>query len=148
MLFATGQRGVATAQAQGGKTVVGVWRITEVIPADGGKHNTAPQPGIIIFTKGYYSFNVVRTDAPRPELPGTGATDKQLAEAFGPFDAVAGSYEAVGPQLRYQRIAAKNPNAMRPGTRSTATFRFEGSDTMFLNEDRPNSPMWRLSRLE
>ena len=146
--FGIAQRDAVTAQAPAANALMGVWRISEVVTADANKHNTAPQPGIIIFTRGYYSFNVVRTDVPRPELPASGATDKQLAEAFGPFDAVAGSYTEAGNQLRYERIAAKNPNAMRPGTRSTATFRFESPDTMSMTEDRPNSATWKLSRLE
>jgi len=137
-----------TAQTATAGFVVGVWRISEVMSPDKSTRNTAPQPGIIIFTRGYYSFNVVRSESPRPELPATGATDKQLADAFGPFDAVAGSYQVNGNQLKYARIAAKNPNGMRPGTTSTASFTRLADDTMLLMEDRPQSSTWKLSRIE
>src|SRR5215467_2745870 len=69
--------------------IIGVWRVSE-ITGPNHKTLTTPQPGIVIFTPRYYSLNLVTSDGPRPELPPRDkATDKQIAEAFGPFAANA-----------------------------------------------------------
>jgi len=137
-------------RAQGNAAaLVGVWRIAETITTGpDGKRNPSPQPGLLIFTKRHYSVTFVTSDSPRPELPATGATDRQRSEAFGAFDSVAGTYEVKGDQILFTRIVAKNPNAMRPGASATDTLRFEGPDTLWLTEPREYPRMWKLTRLE
>jgi hypothetical protein len=147
------QRGTASSP------IVGVWRVTErTTTGPNGKKNASPQPGVRIFTAHYYSTNVVTTDAPRPELADN-ATDKQVADAFGPFTANAGAYEIKGNEILIKTIVAKLPAAMRPGSGETLTFRMEGKDTLWLTQkpgaaalgaDRPveNPTTWKLTRLE
>ena len=103
--------------AQGGSSnsaVIGVWRVSEVTTTGpNGRKNTNPQPGVRIFTQRYYGIDEVTSNAPRPELPPPPkATDKQVAEAFGPFIGQAGTYEIKGNELTTKRIAAKNPGTM------------------------------------
>src|SRR5262249_42787916 len=112
------------------------------------KRNTNPEPGVLIFTQHFYSLNAVTSEGPRPELPQTGASDKQRADAFAAFDAVSGSYEIKGNQIIFHRIAAKNPAAMRPGNSATDTFRLEGNDTLWMTEARNPPVTWKLTRLE
>ena len=142
--------------AQRGRVVaplVGVWRQSELTTTglDGRTRvNPHPEPGLLIFTARYYSFNAVTSDGPRPALPVplTAATDKQLADAFGPFHAVVGTYEIEGNRIMLTRIAAKNPNSMRTGNSEFDTFRLEGTDTLWLTEQRQNPVTWRLTRVE
>jgi len=136
--------------------VVGVWRITEyTTTGPNGRKNTSPQPGLRIFTQRYYSTNFVTSDAARPEVPTVNQpTDKQLADAFRPFQAIAGSYEIRGDEIITKTTVAKNPGTMRPGAAITLTFRMEGRDTLWLttksNEDGPvaNPMTFKLTRLE
>jgi hypothetical protein len=145
---------VGFAQSASTPDIVGVWRISEVTEPDGRK-GTDPQPSLGIFTPRYYSQNAVTSEAPRPELPPADKqTDKQLADAFGPFRGQAGTYEIKGNEITYRTIVAKNPSAMRPGNFVTDTFRMEGKDMLFLTRKatdagparRPTT--WKLTRLE
>ena len=136
--------------------VIGVLRVAEeTTTGPNGRKNTNPQPSVRIFTQRYYSIDEVTSDAPRPELPPQGkATDKQVAEAFGPFTGQAGTYEIKGNELTTKRIAAKNPGTMRSGTFTTVTFRMEGKDTLWTttkaDQDGPikNPTTTKLTRLE
>jgi hypothetical protein len=144
------QRGSSNA------AVIGVWRVSEVTTTGpNGRKTTNPQPGVRIFTQRYYSIDEVTSDAPRPELPPQGkATDKQVADAFGPFTGQAGTYEIKGNELTTKRIAAKNPGTMKAGTFTTVTFRMEGKDTLWLtaktdqNGPIANPTTTKLTRLE
>ena len=136
--------------------VIGVWRVSEItfIGPDT-RTVTKPEPGIVIVTPHYYSRNLVISDAPRPELPPPDKrTDKQIADAFGPFIANAGTYEIRGNEFTTRRIAAKNPAEMRAGNFLTFTFRLEGRDTLWLtsktDEHGPltNPTAVKLTRLE
>src|SRR5262245_3674876 len=131
LAFGAALDAVGQGNAAPSPSIVGVWRLAEVITeGPNEKRNTNPQPGVLIFTQHFYSANVVTSEAPRPELPATGATDEQRADAFGAFDAVTGGYEIMGSQIVFTRIASKNPNAMRPGSKAMNTFRLEG-DTLW-----------------
>jgi hypothetical protein len=142
---------VASAQPRNAVSpIIGVWRLTELTTTGpSGKTNPNPQPGLLIFTGRYYSFNAVTSDAPRPELPipATSATDKQKADAFGPFHAVAGTYEIKGNELRFSRVVAKAPTSMLPGNSEIDAFRMEG-DTLWMTESRQNPVTWKLKRVE
>jgi hypothetical protein len=142
------QRGSAAA------TVVGVWRVSEVTyTGPAARTVTNPQPAIRIFTKRHYSVSSVNSDQPRPDVPATGATDKQIAEAYTAFSGQSGTYEIKGNELTTRPIAAKAPSQMRAGVFTTYTIRLEG-DTLWLvskaNQDGPvaNPTTTRLTRVE
>jgi hypothetical protein len=148
------------ASAQGGvsnSAVVGVWRVSEVTTTGpNGRKITNPQPSVRIFTERYFSVTDVTSDTPRAELPlpAEKRTDKQIADAYGPFSANAGTYEIKGNEITFKRIAAKNPAVMRSGNFATSTFRLEGKDTLWLtgnaNDAGPvaNPQTVKLTRLE
>jgi hypothetical protein len=56
--------------------------------------------------------------------------------------------------MTYRRIAAKNPNNLRPGAFTAVTFRFEGNDTLWITgKANQNGPIadpttLKLTRLE
>lgn len=147
---------VARAQQRSSPSLVGVWKVAEVTTTGpNGRKVTNPQPGVRIYTPRYFSVTDVTSDRPRPELPPPGkASDKQLADAFGPFAARAGTYEVKGNEILYHIIAAKAPNLMKPGIVLTSTFKFEGNDTVVIvQKTDQNGPVanpltTKLTRLE
>ena len=156
MILVIGQGTSSAKRTRGSSSpVVGVWHIAERATAGSdSEKNTNPQPGVRIFTQRYYSFTEVTADAPRPDFPAQGSTDKQRADAWGPFTGQAGTYEIKGNELTTKRIAAKNPSVMKAGSFTTYTFRMEGNDTLWLTEKTSESgpvqtPLTiKLTRLE
>ena len=144
------------AQGAGANTpVTGAWRVAEVTrTGPNAGTNKSPQPGLVIFTARHYSIDMVTSDSARPELPAQGQTDKQVAEAFGPFTANAGTYAAKGNELTLSIMAAKNPATMRSGSFQVFTFRMEGKDTLWLtqkatsNGPAANPTTLKLTRVE
>jgi Lipocalin-like domain len=115
--------------------VIGVWRISETtFTRPNARTVTNPQPSVVIFTRRYYSTDRVTSDAPRPELPAQGATDKQIADVYRPFVGNAGTYEIKGNEITLKRIVSKNPKVMRDGNLEVNTFKMEGKDTLWLTE--------------
>ena len=63
------------AWAQGGNSVEGVWQLMEIRRTGPNARTTSPaQPGLLIFTDGYYSLTAVTSDDPRVEPDGFPAT--------------------------------------------------------------------------
>jgi hypothetical protein len=147
----------ALLYAQGGSnsSVVGAWKVAErSYEGANPRKITNPQPGVWLFTRRHYSFTDDTSDNGRPTFPAEGATAQQRADVFGPFTAQAGTYEINGSEITFKRIAAKNPNNLRPGRFTTWTFRLEGSNTLWAtqkaNQDGPlaNQMTLKLTRLE
>jgi hypothetical protein len=76
--------------------------------ANSGRHTSDVQPGLIIFTKRYYSTVFVRGFAPRPQLSDS-AKDDELGRVFSPFTANAGTYQRTDSSITFTPIVAKNP---------------------------------------
>ena len=135
----------AAGFAQAKISVEGVWRIAEVVtpggnPRAGGVTITTnnPQPGLIIFTQGYYSEVSIQGGQPRPPVPpakdAQNPTDGEKIALYGqwrPFTANAGTYEIKGSMLIRRVIVAKNVDVM---TREAAILEIkeEGADTLWL----------------
>jgi hypothetical protein len=143
-----------TARQQSPSSIVGVWRVTEVaFTGPNARKVTNPQPGLRIFTQRYYSRSEVTSDKPRTELPQGQASDKQLADAFGPFTGQAGTYEIRGNEITTRPIAAKNPGVMRAGNFDTAIFVVDGKTLTITTKANAAGPVanpstWRLTRVE
>lgn len=125
----------SAAFAQSRSPVEGVWRLTEW--TEFGETNTNPQPGLIIFTSGYYSVAILM--APRPDsMPpeaGRDPTDAEKIEYFELwkwFVGISGSYEVEGSTIVMRPIVGKNPWDMTRHTPYHPEFRLEGSDTLWL----------------
>src|SRR5215831_10089925 len=114
--------------------VIGVWQVAEVTTTGPNARTVAkPQPGLFIFTAGHYAQERVTADAPRAELPPADQrTDKQTADAFGPFAANAGTYDVKDNEITIKRMVAKDPTAMKAGNLQVLTFRLDGRDALWL----------------
>ena len=146
---------IGAQAAAANSPVVGVWRVAEIaVTGPNASTIKTPQPGLVIFTQRHYSIDMVTSDAPRPELPAQGPTDKQIADAFGPFTGNAGTYAIKGTELTRTPVAAKSPNAMSSGVFQVDTIKMEGKDTLWLtpkaNRAGPvaNPTTLKLTRVE
>jgi hypothetical protein len=153
----------SVAQSQAKTQVEGVWKIAEVLmpsknPAEKGTTITNPQPGLIIFTKGYYSLLVVRGREPRaafaPAKDPEHLTDAEKIaryEQWSPFTANTGTYEVKGSMLQLHPIVAKNVEVMTSGTPITWELKVEAPNSLWLipPADRATTdPRLKFTRLE
>jgi hypothetical protein len=153
------------AFAQTKNKLEGVWKIVEVIlpvanPAgkDSTRRVSNPQPGLIIFTRGYYSVAVVRGAQPRaavaPPKDSLNLTDDEKIARYtewNTFVANSGTYEIKGSTLIRHPIVAKNVSVMTNNTPNISEFKLEGDNTLWLNPtpDRlTTDPRIKLTRLE
>jgi len=83
------------ARAQMTGPLVGTWRVSVIAPPNQPRI-TSPQPGLYIFTAGYYS--IVRINS-----------DKTSANA-DLVTAHSGTYTVVGNRLRLRPLTSKNPS--------------------------------------
>jgi hypothetical protein len=148
LLFASG------GFAQTKSPVEGVWKVTEWI--ESGKTNTNPQPGLIIFTRGYYSVAILmgapRTDS-IPNNMGREVSDAEkigLYEQWKWFSGSSGTYEVKGSTIVMRPIVAKTTWDMNRPTPHEPEFKLEGSNTLWLIpiEARKVGLRMKLTRLE
>jgi hypothetical protein len=143
----------------------GAWKIVEVTIPAGSPTNVAmkdttisnPQPGLIIFTKGYYSVMAVRTSSPRTaaERPKdvNNLTDAEKIARFAewsPLLANSGTYEIKGSTLIRHPIVAKSAEVMNSQNPLTNEFKIDGN-TLFLNptpDHATTEPRAKLKRVE
>jgi len=139
--------------AQTKSPVEGVWKVTEWI--ESGKTNTNPQPGLVIFTRGYYSVAMLM--APRvasmPSERGRELTDAEKIELFEQwkwFVGISGSYEVKGSTIVMRPLVAKTTWDMNRQTPREHEFKLEGPNTLWLIPDGAKKVGLRikLTRLE
>ena len=152
----------SAVQSQSKSQVEGVWKIAEVQvpsknPAEKGTTITDPQPGLLIFTKGYYSLLLVRGSQPRaafaPAKDPEKLTDAEKIaryEQWGPFTANSGTYEVKGSMLQFRPIVAKSVEVMTSGTPITWELKVEAPNTLWLipTGDRANEPRVKFAKVE
>lgn len=127
------------------KTVLeGVWKVAEVVvppssPTEKGTTITTPQPGLLIFTKGYYSGMAVTAGQPRPTFePAKDPQNLTDAEKIARYDqwrqflANAGKYEVKGSTLLLHAMVAKNVSVMTSTTPTTWEFKMDGTNALWL----------------
>jgi Lipocalin-like domain len=118
----------------------GVWKVAEIQPPAGNTTaapNTSPQPGLLIFTKGYYSGMSVRSNQPRnaaaPAKDPNNLTDAEKIaryEQWAQFIANAGTYELKGSTLTMHAMVAKSPDVMN--TDIVWEVKAEGANAFWL----------------
>jgi Lipocalin-like domain len=153
--------GTPAVQDQKKSQLEGVWKVAEVMPPASNANEKAtpitnPQPGLIIFTKGYYSGMAVTANQPRTAAaaakdPSNLTDAEKIAqyEQWRPFIANAGTYEVKGSTLTLHAMVAKDPDAMNNAI--TWEFKLEGANTFWLipTADRATtSPRVKFTRLE
>ena len=115
-----------------GQSLVGVWKPVEDIDfrgPDRGIHTADIQPGLLVFTKQYYSAVYVLGYSPRPRLSDN-PTDEERGRVFQPFVATAGTYAWSDSTITFRASVSKNPAGM-DGTARTLQARLQ-ADSLWL----------------
>jgi len=99
------------------KSLEGVWKVTKVVQA--GVANNDPQPGLLIFSRGYYSTTRVTASGPRKQAPDpkdpknlTDAEKIARYEEWAGYGASAGTYEVKGNTIINHNMVAKMVRGM------------------------------------
>jgi hypothetical protein len=151
---------VSVAFAQTKTPVEGVWKVAEVqMTGANAAPISDPQPGLYIFTRGYYSVALVNGTQERPAIPPpkdpprlTDAEKITRYEHWSSFSANSGTYEIKGSMLIRRPIVAKNlVNVTNPPIMQE--FKLDGSNTLWLIErsapgQPPRETRARLIRVE
>jgi len=124
------------------KSLEGVWKVTKVV--QGGVVNANPQPGLLIFTRGYYSTTRVtagepRTQAPVPKDPAHPTDSEKIAfyTEWAGYAASAGTYEVKGNTIINHTMLAKMVGGMAL-TEEAVIEKFDGNS--FVARPKPGSP--------
>ena len=155
--------GNSAVQDQKKTQLEGVWKVGEVVapasnPNEKGTSMTSPQPGLIIFTKGYYSGMAVTANQARAAFaqakePSNLTDAEKIAryEHWRQFIANAGTYELKGSSLTLNAMVAKNQERMSTAAAVTYEIKLEGSNAFWLiptGERATTDPQIKFTRLE
>ncbi len=98
------------------QSIEGVWRLVER-EVQGGPNariesGSLIQPGLLIYTEGYFAYLIDNSTEPRPVIEQ--ATNAQIVASINPLAFAAGTYQLDGSTLRYDRMTNINPNGVLP----------------------------------
>lgn len=100
------------AQDQSPNSIQGVWKIVEIRLEVSGKEyiNPEPQPGLMIFTRDYYSMVWMPLDKVQPDNASIWhPTDAEKIQQFNSIVVNSGSYTLSDSELTTFPIVAKTP---------------------------------------
>ncbi len=124
------------------KSLEGVWKVSKVVTA--GVVNSNPQPGLLIFTRGYYSATRVTASEARRQSPAptdqahlTDAEKIAFYNEWAGYAASAGTYEVRGNTLINHNILAKMVRGMTL-TEEATILNFDGNS--FVAGPKPGNP--------
>ena len=134
------------AQQSAASPIDGAWKITEVVTTgENAATNASPQPSLIIFARGHYSWLQIGSATPRKQraaaaTPGKLTDAEKIAafEEWNPFTANSGTYEVKGNTLTRRRLVAKNEFAMGAAPPVIEQYKLEG-DTLWITSEPPNA---------
>jgi len=128
-----------------GNPLVGAWRVTETVDANGSAI-TNPQPGLYIFAKQHYSFTRIQGTKPLPNYPSNDkATEADKAAVFNALYLNTGTYTVTGKMLATKAMVAKSAFAIG-GAGNQYDFNVTGN-TLVLTQ-KPAGAVIKLVRLE
>jgi hypothetical protein len=135
---------LASAQGPSAHPIDGVWKIAEVVTTGANAGTvTSPQPGLVIFARGHYSWVSVNGTTPRTPSPAAkdaaNLTEAEKAARYAewqPFTANSGTFETKGNVLTRRLIVAKNVGAMNAKNPTVQEFKLEGA-TLWLVQKSP-----------
>jgi hypothetical protein len=129
-----------TFAKQATSPIDGVWKIAERTETGANaSSNTSPQPSLLIFARGHYSWLSINGTVPRTQspAPATGKmTDADRVARFQEWDPVsanAGTFEVKGSSLTTRPMVAKNVSVMSSNNPITREFKLDG-DTLLLTQ--------------
>jgi len=126
------------------QSLEGVWKVTKVVQA--GVVNANPQPGLLIFTRGYYSTTRVtaaeaRKQSPVPKNPAHLTDAEKIAyyNEWAGYAASAGTYEVKANTIINHNILAKMVGGMTI-TEEAVILNFDGNSFVATPKSgNPNS---------
>jgi len=129
-------------------SVEGVWRITEIVTTGANAAtNASPQPSLVIFTRGHYSYVNVNGTQPRPTYapakdPAKLTDAEKIArfEQWNRFAANSGTYQINGTTLSRRPIVAKNVTVMTTNPPFVAEFTLEGDTLVLITKSAAEQP--------
>ncbi len=128
VLVTTASCGQAPAPAEPSAPVnplYGVWSMTAMTPGGGGATIDPSQPGLFIFTEGYYSAVYSLGADPRPlSAAGFDPTSEEKVAQYDTIIVNTGTYEASGSTITFRPMVAKSPEFI--GGHSTMDFQING----------------------
>ncbi len=126
----------------------GVWKIAEVVTTGANAATVAsPQPSLLIFARGHYSWlsvggSTARTQSPAPKDPAK-LTDAEMAARYAewnPFTANSGTFETKGSTLSRRPLVAKNVGAMTAKNPQVHDFKIEGNTLWLVQKSAAGQP--------
>lgn len=142
-LVAYSQQSAFAQQGLTAQYFEGVWKITKVVTPEA-VADINPQPGLAIFSGGYFSVtrvtsSVAREPSPPPKNPAQLTDAEKIArhDEWAPFGGAAGTYEIKGDTLVTHNIVAKAARGMT--LTEQATIQRIDSDT-FVATPPPGEP--------
>ena len=127
-------------------SVVGAWKVVSATVLGGpqaGAEFELSQPSLAVFTERHFATVLVSGMQPRVTLPDE-PTNEQLLAAWRPVQAMAGTYEIVGGELRTRLIVSKSPNETAEGTEETSTLELDGDALYRTFMDEQGDPALRV----
>lgn len=150
---------VAAAQTNTASPIDGVWKITEEVTTGANAATVAsPQPSLIIFARGHYSWisvngTTARTQSAAAKDPQhlTAAEKAARYDEWAPLTANSGTFETKGNTVTRHRQVAKNVGVMNSKTATVQEFKLEGN-TLWLVQKFAGPPAsetrTRLTRVQ
>lgn len=128
-------------------SVEGIWKIAESVTTGANATTIAsPQPSLLIFGRGHYSWVSLSGTAPRAAVadakdPAKLTDAEKIArfEQWNPLTAQAGTYEIKGTMMTRRPIVAKNVSVMT-GPAIVSEVRLEGSTLWLTTKSTAGAP--------
>ena len=139
---------MASAQTTAASPIDGVWKITEVVTTGANASTVSnPQPSLLIFTRGHYSWINVngttpRTPSPAAKNPGNLTDAEKVARynEWNPFTANSGTFDTKGSTLTRHLLVAKNVAVMNATTPTVHEFKIEGNTLTLVQKSAAGQP--------
>lgn len=137
----------AATKASPSASVEGVWKIANVVTTGANAATIAsPQPSLIIFHRGYYSYvssgGKPRAASATPKDPDKLTDGEKLAryEEWEPLTGQAGAYEVKGATLVRHPIVAKNVSVMTTDGPIVQGLKVSGDSLVLISKSAAGRP--------
>lgn len=129
-----------------GTELDGAWQVVavEVIGSGATKHNQ-PQPSLVLFNGGYYSWSRVTTTSPRTLFVAETPSDAERIAAYETVLFNSGKYSVTESTLTVWPVVARSPNFMA-GASESYRYRLSG-DTLWVEQRSDDVHFWLGGRL-